>query len=720
MDTACSSSMFALAQAYAAMRAGHCDAAVVAGTNLCLKPANSLNFHRLGMLSAEGKCKAFDVTGNGYVRSEAAVAVLLQRRGAARRVYATLRNARTNTDGHKEQGITFPAGAMQRALIEETFREVGLSPASVAYVEAHGTGTKVGDPQEVNSIAEVFCPGRSEPLLLGSVKSNMGHSEPASGLCSLAKIVVAIEEGVIPGNLHYSAPNPDIPALADGRLRVVDRNTPWEGGLIAVNSFGFGGANAHVVLESEPAQKTRIVRTERAGPRLVLSSGRTEEAARALLDRAAAHPKDSSLHALLDAVHAEPLAGHVHRGYLVLPSADGAEPASDTAELDGGERRPLWFVFSGMGSQWAGMARGLLALPVVAASLQRCAAALRPHGLDLMNVLTEAPETAFEDVVNSFVSIAAVQVALVDLLAELQLRPDGILGHSVGEIGCAYADGTLTAEQAVLAAYSRGRSILDARLPPGAMAAVGLSWEECARRCPAGVRPACHNSPDSVTVSGPPAAVESFVAELKSQNVFARRVASSGVAFHSEYIAGAAPQLRAALERIVPEPRPRSPRWISSSVPEERWGEPVAKLSSPAYLVNNLVSPVLFAEALRHVPDRALLVELAPHALLQAVLRRALPEAAHVPLLRRDATDPATHLLAAVGRIYLAGAQPRVSALSPPATWPVPRGTPRLASSVLWDHSTEWDVADYSVGETFLIHKVYIGTRKDKYNTVKI
>lgn len=171
--------------------------------------------------------------------------------------------------------------------------------------------------------------------------------------------------------------------------------------------------------------------------------------------------------------------------------------------MESGEPRPVWFVFSGMGSQWAGMARTLLRLPVFADSVRRSAAALKPHGLDLLHVLSDAPDAAFDDVIASFVSIAAVQVAMVDVLRAVGVRPDGIVGHSVGEIGCAYADDTLTAEQAVLAAYWRGRSIVDAKLPPGAMAAVGLSWEECVARCPPDVVPACHNAADSVTVSSP-------------------------------------------------------------------------------------------------------------------------------------------------------------------------------------------------------------------------
>ncbi|XP_050549365.1 fatty acid synthase [Spodoptera frugiperda] len=691
VDTACSSSMFALAQAATAIRAGHCDAAIVAGTNLCLKPANSLNFHRLSMLSPEGRCAAFDASGRGYVRSEAAVAVLLQRRGAARRVYATLRGLRVNTDGAKDQGITFPSGDMQRRLAEETFAEAKLRPSDVVYVEAHGTGTKVGDPQEVNAIAELFCKGRKGPLLLGSVKSNMGHSEPASGLCSVAKVIVAMERGVIPGNLHYKSPNPDIPALSDGKIKVVDRNTEWDGGLVAINSFGFGGANAHVILESEPRGAARAARAARGVPRVVLASGRTEEAVEALTSLAARHRDDAALHALLDAVHRHNIPGHSHRGFAVLSDP----PVHECAEVESGEPRPVWFVFSGMGSQWPGMAKALMQLPAFATSITRSAAALRPHGIDLVNIITEAPAEAFNDVVNSFVSIAAVQVALVDVLRTLDVRPDGIVGHSVGEIGCAYADETLTAEQAVLAAYWRGRSIVDAKLAPGAMAAVGLSWEECEARCPPDVVPACHNSNDSVTISGPVESLEKFVAALSAEGTFARRVNSSGVAFHSKYIAAAAPLLRRSLEKIITDPKPRTKRWVSSSLPRDKWDSDLAKLSDANYHVNNLLSPVRFADALREVPARALLVEVAPHALLQAVLKRALPGAAHVPLVRRDAACALQHLLAAAGRLFAAGAQPAVGALYPAVPFPVPRGTPGLASHVRWDHSLEWSVAHF-------------------------
>lgn len=690
IDTACSSSMFALQQAVAAMRSGQCDAAIVGGVNLLLKPTCSLQFHRLNMLSPQGMCKAFDASGNGYVRSEAAVVIFLQKAQDAKRIYATVVNAKTNTDGNKEQGITFPAGGMQNKLIRETYTEVGVNPADVVYVEAHGTGTKVGDPQEVNSIAEFFCTKeRSAPLLIGSVKSNMGHSEPASGLCSIAKILIAMEHGVIPTNLHFKNPNTDIPALSDGRLQVVDKNWPWQGGLVGVNSFGFGGANAHIILRSNPRPK--VPTTPDPVPRLVPVSGRTEEAVNALFDKITSQPIDDELVALLHNIHSQNIAGHSYRGYALL-----GEKQQREVELFNGDKRPVWFVFSGMGSQWAGMGRDLMVLEPFEKAIRKCADALQPEGIDLMSVIMKSDDSTFTNVLNSFVSIAAIQVALTDVLFALGIQPDGIIGHSVGELGCAYADGTFTAEQTVLAAYWRGRSILESKLPPGSMAAIGLSWEETKARVPPEIVAACHNSADSVTISGPPDAISKFVKTLQAEEVFAKEVASSGVAFHSKYIADAGPKLRASLDRIIPNPKPRTPRWISTSIPEELWGSPVASDSSPAYHVNNLLSPVLFHEGIQHIPKNAVVFEIAPHCLLQAILKRAIgTEAVNIGLVKRQ-TDNLALLLSNIGKAFNAGLQPNVSKLYKPVKFPVSKGTPMIQSLIKWDHSTEWSVADFS------------------------
>ncbi|GLH14335.1 Fatty acid synthase [Gryllus bimaculatus] len=687
VDTACSSSMFALQQALYAMRTGQCDAAIVGGVNLLLKPTSSLQFHRLNMLSPEGMCKAFDSSGNGYVRSEAAVVVFLQKASVARRTYATILNAKTNTDGNKEQGITFPSGEMQKKLIKEVYAEVGVNPADVAYVEAHGTGTKVGDPQEVNSIADVFCKDRPSPLLIGSVKSNMGHSEPASGLCSLAKVIIAMEEGVIPANLHYKEPNKDIPALSDGRLQVVDKALPWNGGLVAVNSFGFGGANAHILLRSNPKPKTPAVRDNI--PRLVTTSGRTIEAVNSFLEKVENMPRDDELISLLHKIHGTNISGHGYRGYSVLGSDT---PVREIAEMTT-EKRPVWYVFSGIGSQWAGMAKDLMEIDIFEKAIRKCAEALQNEGLNLYEVFSNYDP---DNLVNSFVSIAAVQVALVDILTSLGIQPDGIVGHSAGELGCAYADGAFTAEQTVLAAYWRGRSILESKLPPGSMAAVGLTWEEAKARCPPEIVPACHNSKDNITISGPVEDTRKFLKVLQAEGIFNREVASSNIAFHSRYIAEAGPKLRKSLDRIIPNPKPRSARWISSSVPESAWGTALAQSSSAAYHVNNLLSPVLFHEAISHIPENAIVIEVAPHCLLQAILKRSTPSSCiNVGLIKRNHPDNKQFFFSSLGKLYNAGLHPKVARLHPQVTYPVARGTPRIASLIQWDHSVEWGVAKF-------------------------
>ncbi|XP_017773704.1 PREDICTED: fatty acid synthase [Nicrophorus vespilloides] len=689
IDTACSSSLIAMQQAIANIKSGQCDSAIVGGVNLLLKPTSSLQFHRLGMLNPHGMCKAFDVDGNGYVRSEAAVVVFLQKANKASRVYATVLGAKTNTDGTKEQGITFPSGQMQNQLMREVYAESGINPDDVAYIEAHGTGTKVGDPQEVNSIADMFCKNRKTPLLIGSVKSNMGHSEPASGLCSLAKIVIAMESGVIPANLHFKTPNKDIPALCDGRLKVVDKNEKWNGGIIAINSFGFGGANAHIVLRSNP--KPKVTWPAEPIPRLVSVSGRTEDAVNNFLNKIRSEKHDEELYALINKVHKNNIAGHGYRGFTVL----GDNNISEVSEYR--ESRPIWFIFTGMGSQWPGMGKDLMKIESFKNSIKRSAETLRPYGIDLEDILINSDDKTLENIRNCSVSIAACQIALVDTLKVMGIQPDGIIGHSVGEVGCAYADNTLTAEQTVLVAYARGTAILESNIAYGEMAAVGLTWEECKKKCPADIFPACHNGEDSVTVSGPPESIKKFVAELTAQDIFAKKVNSSGFAFHSKYIADAGPKLKKALEAIITTPKTRSSKWISSSIPESAWNTAIAQQNSAAYHVNNLLSPVYFYEACKHIPENAIVVEIAPHCLLQAVLKRSLPKTVtNVGLVKRGHADNVSFMLTNIGKIYNAGAQPDIANLYHPVSFPVGRGTPMLNSMIEWDHSIEWDVANFA------------------------
>ncbi|XP_039309287.1 fatty acid synthase [Solenopsis invicta] len=715
LDTACSSSLYATHQAVSAIRAGECDAAIVGGLNLVLRPNYSLQCLKLNMLSQDGKCKTFDVSANGYVRADAVVAIYLQKAKDARRVYATVIRTKTNIDGYKSEGITYPNGEKQYELMREIYTEAGINPVDVSYVEAHGTGTKVGDRVEVTSIDKLFCKDRKIPLLISSVKSNMGHSEPASGLCSIAKILIAMETGVIPANLHFNTPNPDIPALKEGRIRVVDKATPWNGGLVGINSFGFGGANAHVILSSNPKRKSKPsspLNITELLPKLVAVSGRTKEGVHTLLNKAQEYCNDDEFLSLLRIIHNNDISGHDIRGYEIL-NINGTREVSEI--MSSKERRPVWFIFSGMGTQWAGMGRQLFGIETFQRSLQRCADALAPHGIDLMNIILNATDEIIEEVMNSFVTITSMQVALVDVLTSIGISPDGIVGHSTGELACAYADGAFTLEQTVLAAYYRGKVIVDSKLESGAMAAVGLSWEEARKVCPPNIFPACHNAKDLVTISGPIESVQKFAETLKSKNIFVKKVKSSGFAFHSKYIASAGPKLRDYLDKVIPNPKQRSARWISSSIPESAWDSPLAQTSSSAYHVNNLLSPVLFQEAMAHIPENAITIEIAPHCLLQTILRRSLPPTVtHIGLHNRNHSNNLAFLLSNVGKMYNAGVKLDISKLYPPISFPVSRGTPMIGPLIKWDHSTAWDVPNFNQTSSHLgKHVVEINISKE-------
>ncbi|XP_050392804.2 fatty acid synthase [Patella vulgata] len=687
IDTACSSSLLALDQALHNIRMGHCDAAIVGGSNLCLKPTSALQFLKLGMLSPEGSCKSFDESGNGYCRSEGIVVIYLQKRSVAHRVLSTLVHSKSNSDGNKEQGITFPSGAVQKQLLSDVYHEAGLSPSKVSFVEAHGTGTKVGDPQEVNSITDVFCKDRKEPLLIGSTKSNMGHPEPASGLAAVAKVIVAMEDGMIPANLHFKNPNPDIPGLWDGRLKVVTERTRWNGGYVGVNSFGFGGANVHSVLKSNNIEKTRVHPASKA-KRLLTYASRTEEGLKHIFTEVKKHSEDVEFNALLSESAESSTHSHPIRGYTVLNTDNEVEEIQKSS----GDNRPVWFVFAGMGTQWFGMGKTMMELEIFKRSILQSDAVLKQHGINLHDLIMHGDDKTFENTLHSFVGIAAIQVALVDLLHKMDIKADGIVGHSVGELGCAYADGSLTAAETVLAAYWRGKCIQEAKLPAGGMAAVGLTWEEAKRRSPEGVVPACHNSEDTVTISGPADKIATFVQELKADGIFAKEVNSNGVAFHSYYMADIAPSLKAALSKVI-TPKPRSNRWISSSIPETKWNTDLAKFSSADYHVNNLVSPVLFQEALQHVPKNAIVMEIAPHCLLQAILKRSLDvNCCMVGLMSRKSTSNVEYFYSSLGKCYINGLNFRPLNIFPPVQYPVSRGTPLISPIIKWDHSQSWAV----------------------------
>ncbi|GFR25333.1 fatty acid synthase, partial [Trichonephila clavata] len=316
VDTGCSSGLVALYCAVQSILRGDIEAAVVGGVNLCLRPGSSIQFHRLGATSDAGFCKAFDADGKGYVRSEAIATIFVQKSDVARRKYASIIHIKTNNDGYKDKGITYPSYEMQKRLIQEVYEECKLSPSQISYVEAHGTGTIAGDPVEVSAIADVLCSGREEPLWIGSVKSNMGHAEAASGLCAVIKVLICMEKGMLAPNLHFNKPNLAILALINGQVRVPTDSEPWRADYAAVNNFGFGGVNVHVVLNSNGDEMKRY--HDKTVPQLVMFSGRTQESVQYLFDYLKTAVPSREFFALLHKSVYSTSKAKPYRGYKLL------------------------------------------------------------------------------------------------------------------------------------------------------------------------------------------------------------------------------------------------------------------------------------------------------------------------------------------------------------------------------------------------------------------
>ena len=282
-DTACASSFSALNEAFFAIHSGLCEQAIVAGYNISLSPAITLEFADLKMISPQGKSKCLDQSVNGYGRSEAVCAIFLQKASKAKRIYSYIVNCKSNTDGFKDQGINFPSYKLQYNLMKSTYNEAGIDPNTVKYVEAHTTGTAVGDPVELQAIQKAFCENRQDPLLIGCLKSNMGHSEAASGLCALIKSNLIFQNESIPPNIMFKNPNPNIEGLINGSLKPVLEITPFTHNIISLNCFGFGGSNVHIILKKFRKKLTsESFKIAQNIPRLVPVCGRNSSSVKHL------------------------------------------------------------------------------------------------------------------------------------------------------------------------------------------------------------------------------------------------------------------------------------------------------------------------------------------------------------------------------------------------------------------------------------------------------
>ncbi len=683
VDTACSSSLTAVHLACQSLASGDCDLALAGGVQVLLTPELTIGFCKATMLSPDGRCKAFDARANGYVRGEGAGVVVLKPLAAALRagdpIYAVIRATSINEDG-RTSAMTVPSRAAQEEMLRDACRKAGISPGDVAYVEAHGTGTPVGDPIEASAIGTVLSEGRpaGTRLSIGSVKTNIGHLEAASGIAGLAKVALSLRHRELPPSLHFETPNPAI-AWDELNLRVQTTLEPFPEGprpvLAGVNSFGFGGANAHIVLEEPPARSADEAAQGPAAssrPCLLTISARTPEAlrdlARAYREVFATLPDERMAEicrtaALRRSRFDERLAvvGRSPREFADhLDAFVSSETRADVAfgRAADSKRPKLAFVFAGMGPQWWGMGRRLLSdEPVFRAVLEACDRDHAPlAGWSILEVLladeehSRVGDAEFAQSVNF-----AFQAALTTLLRSWGVEADAVVGHSAGEIAAVWAAGALTLADGVRVAYHRGR--LQSRATgQGRMLAAAVSHEDArALIAPFGNRAAVAavNSPSSVTLSGTEGALQEIAVVLQERKVFSRLLPVM-VPYHSAAMDPIEEELLASL-RDVPL-RPGTIPIVSEVT--GRFQEGTA--FDAAYWWTNIRQPVLFADAIDQLAEDgfSLFLEISAHPALTGSIAECLAkrgaEGVAIPMLRRMEDDHAM-LLRAAGALETKG-----------------------------------------------------------------
>lgn len=563
IDTACSSSLVCFHMGAQSLRAGEADLSIVVGSALHFDPNIFITMTDLGMLSTDGRCRHGDASGSGYVRGEGITAMILKRQRHAEAsgdsIRAIVRGTGVNHDGRK-QGITLPSAQAQAALIRSTYHNAGLDPADTTYVECHGTGTKAGDPRELRAISEVFSPGRKEPLFVGSIKTNIGHLEGASGVAGLIKSTVALEKKIIPPNMHYHIPNPDVD-FEKWRLEIPSEPKDWKVKAsdtprrASINSFGYGGTNAHVILEEytpavSPPYKhgmpVGLANMIQKRPYLVPLSSHSEKAGKRMAGKLAAFLRDNTK--VNPEVFATSLSRRrtMHRfrsfaigsttGSLISRLEEPLPAAQWKGKLESPPR--VGFIFTGQGAQWFGMARALIEqCPLYLQTLQKCDQILQslsqhpPTWSIVTELLRNKDDTKLSQTEYSQPICTAIQLALIDVLSQWGIKPSSVVGHSSGELAATYAAGVLSFENALVAAYYRGVHMGGgAAAPdsiPGAMMAVGMTEAEVEAELEpyAGrVAVAAMNSPSSFTLSGDSDAIAELHEKLGERKVFARRL----------------------------------------------------------------------------------------------------------------------------------------------------------------------------------------------------
>lgn len=707
LDTACSSSLVALDMACNAILNNDSKLALAGGVNILLRPELTMSICKASMLSPDMQCKSFDASANGYVRSEGAALVLVKRLSEALRdgdpVLAVIKATGVNQDG-QTNGITVPNGSAQQKLLQKTLARAQFESSQIQYAEAHGTGTAVGDPIEVNALAATLGqrPRDQETCVIGSVKSNIGHTEATAGVAALIKTVMAMNHGVIPKNLHLNQVNPAID-LAELNVRLAQEHMPWPttGGQTRkaiVNSFGFGGTNANAVLEQAPLHATIAPRQPQEPRQQWLTlSGKSEKS---LLDNAARFLQhlQQSTDELDDILFSASTRREHWRFRAVINGETRAQFEQGLADLIAGKPglrgvqgmvqselnpHPV-FVFSGMGTTWASMGKALYdSEPVFRAEMQRCDSALQPLlGWSLLEAMWQSsdPESIHQTNIAQ-PAIFSTQVALAALLAARGIVPAAIVGHSAGEVAASYVAGALSFEDAIKVIYHR--SLLQHTTEGmGKMLAVALTQAQLQPYL-AGheqqVSVAAINSNDAITLSGDENVLAEIARQLDDKGIFARFLKVE-VPYHSPVMESLKQPLQDALQSIrVMTPHTALYSTVTGKITAEGdWGA--------SYWPQNVREPVFFMQAIEQILADGFntFIEVAPHNALAGSIKKNLRgPGLVVTTMKRDQND-AIMLAQTISALHVAGIA---------LDWPrlMPAGARFVTlPNYAWQHARYW------------------------------